>query len=182
LKEILMKMTATFSSLVIASAIVIAGCNAPPTDEVNAAKVAGDEATSAKAPAPDAASRDARAKGGKNVRKPSPSAAQARAARTATAAARSGDAAETVTPPEKIKHVQPVYPSLAQAARVEGSVLLSVAVDEHGKVTNAKVLRGVPLLDRAALEAVMQWEYSPMRRGDVAVPGTVAVTVNFTRS
>jgi protein TonB len=87
-----------------------------------------------------------------------------------------------VTPPAKIKNVQPVYPAVARAARVEGSVVLAVEVDKDGKVSDAKVIHSVPLLDQAALEAVRQWEYTPMRRGNVAVPTTMTVTVNFTRA
>jgi protein TonB len=87
-----------------------------------------------------------------------------------------------VTPPTKIKNVQPVYPAIARAANVEGSVVLVVDIDAGGKVSDARVVRSVPLLDQAALNAVKQWEYSPMRRGDVAVPTTMTVTVNFVRT
>lgn len=86
------------------------------------------------------------------------------------------------TPPMKIKNVQPTYPTIARAARVEGAVVLAVAVDTDGKVSDAKAIRSVSLLDQAALDAVRQWEYTPMRRGDRAVPTTMTVTVNFTRA
>jgi periplasmic protein TonB len=167
-----MKMTATFSSLVIAAAIAV-GCNAPPSEEVNdAAKPTAGE--TAPAAADDAAA------------KKTPKAA-ARRAKTAVAKANTPKADAPVarvalTPPAKIKNVQPVYPALARAAGVEGSVLLSVAVDADGKVSDARVLRSVPLLDQAALDAVKQWEYTPMRRGTVAVPAVMTVTVNFVRS
>jgi len=58
-------------------------------------------------------------------------------AQQATAPVRVGG---NVRPPEKIKHVNPVYPSIAQAARVEGVVILELTVGEDGTVRNAVVL------------------------------------------
>lgn len=170
-----MRIIATFSSLLIASAIVVAGCKAPASEDVNAAKPAGDEATaSASKSAGDADEKKVTAK----VRKPADG-ARASAARSAVARARE---AAAVTPPTKIKDVQPVYPAIARAANVEGTVLLTVEVDKNGKVSDAKVIRSSPLLDKAALDAVRQWEYTPMRKGNVAVPTTMTVRVNFVRS
>jgi TonB family protein len=167
-----MRIATTFSSLFIASAIVIAGCNAPPAEDSNAAKApevtsatAADSATAAKAKA-------------RTVRKSRPVAAPSRD-RTATAGAR---ATETVTQPIKINHVQPEYPAIARQARVEGTVSLAVDIGTDGTVTDARVVDSVPLLDQAALDAVRQWAYTPMLKGGVAVPTTIPVTVNFTRS
>jgi protein TonB len=42
------------------------------------------------------------------------------------------------------------------------------------------VLRSVPLLDQAALDAVRQWEYEPTLLNGVPVPVIMTVTVNFT--
>ena len=61
-------------------------------------------------------------------------------------------------------------------------MVLAVDLGTDGRVTDARVIRSVPLLDQAALEAVRQWEYTPMRKGSVAVPTTMTVRVNFTRS
>jgi hypothetical protein len=46
-------------------------------------------------------------------------------------------------------------------------------------VTDVKVLRGIPLLDNAALDAVKQWTYSPTLLNGVPVPVVMTVTVNF---
>lgn len=164
-----MKITATLSGIVLASALVLMACDTPPAGEVNSAKApdAAASASAEKSPAKTTSKADTR-----SAKRPA-----SRVAKPAKA-----PVAEAVTPPTKIKNVQPVYPTLAQAARVEGSVLLEVKIDEHGKVADAKVLRSVPLLDDAALDAVRQWEYTPMRRGNVAVPTVMAVTVNFVRS
>jgi len=43
-----------------------------------------------------------------------------------------------------------------------------------------RILRSIPLLDAAALEAVRQWEYSPTLLNGVPIPVLITVTVNFT--
>jgi len=81
--------------------------------------------------------------------------------------------------PKKIKHVNPAYPDIAKSARVQGVVILECTISPQGKVTNVKVLRGIPLLDQAATEAVNQWVYSPTLLNGVPVPVIMTVTVNF---
>jgi TonB family protein len=83
--------------------------------------------------------------------------------------------------PKKIKDVQPVYPAIAQSARVSGVVTIEATIGADGKVVDAKVVRSVPLLDQAALDAVRQWEYLPTMLNGVPVPVLVTVTINFTR-
>jgi TonB family protein len=84
--------------------------------------------------------------------------------------------------PTKVKDVQPVYPAIAQSARVAGLVTIEATIGADGKVSNAKVVRSIPLLDQAALDAVRQWEYAPTLLNGVPVPVLVTVSVNFTRS
>jgi TonB family protein len=83
--------------------------------------------------------------------------------------------------PKKIKDVQPVYPAIAQSARVSGTVTIEATIGSDGKVVDAKVVRSIPLLDQAALDAVRQWEYLPTMLNGVPVPVLVTVTINFTR-
>jgi protein TonB len=82
--------------------------------------------------------------------------------------------------PQKIKDVRPVYPPIAQSARVQGVVIIEATIGPDGKVTDAKVLRSVPLLDQAALDAVREWEFTPTLLNGVPVPVIMTVTVNFT--
>jgi TonB family protein len=86
-----------------------------------------------------------------------------------------------IKPPLKIKDVKPVYPAIAQSARVAGVVTIEATIGPDGKVIDAKVVRSVPLLDQAALDAVRQWEYRPTLLNGVPVPVLVTVTINFTR-
>ena len=59
-------------------------------------------------------------------------------------------------------------------------MIIEATIDQGGKVTETRVLRSIPLLDQAALDAVRQWEYEPTLLNGVAVPVIMTVTVNFT--
>jgi protein TonB len=82
--------------------------------------------------------------------------------------------------PTQIKKVNPVYPPIAQSARVQGVVIIEAIIGPDGRVSEAKVLRSIPLLDAAALDAVKQWVYTPTLLNGVPVPVIMTVTVNFT--
>jgi TonB family protein len=84
-----------------------------------------------------------------------------------------------IPPPTKTKDVRPVYPPLAQQARVSGVVILEATIGEDGKVRDVVVKRSIPLLDEAALDAVRQWEYAPTLVNGAAAPVIMTVTVNF---
>jgi len=81
--------------------------------------------------------------------------------------------------PKKIKHVNPAYPETAKRARAQGMVILECNISTEGRVTDVKVLRGVPLLDQAAIDAVRQWVYTPTLLNGTPVPVVMTVTVNF---
>ncbi|HYN09966.1 MAG TPA: TonB family protein [Vicinamibacterales bacterium] len=82
--------------------------------------------------------------------------------------------------PRRIAYVPPTYPVVAQTARVEGIVILEAIIDETGAVRDVRVLRSIPLLDRAAIDAVSRWRYLPTQLNGVAVPVIMTVTVSFT--
>jgi protein TonB len=81
--------------------------------------------------------------------------------------------------PQKMFHVPPVYPQIALSAGVHGVVILEATISETGTIENLRVLRSHPLLERAAVEAVKQWRYTPTRLNGVPVPIIMTVTVNF---
>jgi TonB family protein len=85
-------------------------------------------------------------------------------------------------PPKKIKDAAPVYPPIAQEARVQGVVILEARVDENGNVSDVRVLRSIPLLDQAAIDSVKQWQYTPTTMNGVPVPVIMTMTVNFSLS
>ena len=81
--------------------------------------------------------------------------------------------------PVKVTNVAPIYPELARQTRVEDIVILETVIDEAGNVTSARVLRGHPLLNQAALDAVQRWKFTPARLNDEAIPVVMTVTVQF---
>ena len=87
-----------------------------------------------------------------------------------------------VRQPLKVKNVDPVYPAIAQAARVQGIVIIEATLSPDGRMSNARILRSIPLLDQAALDAVRQWEYTPTLLNGVPVPVIMTITVMFTLS
>jgi TonB family protein len=85
----------------------------------------------------------------------------------------------SVTPPRKRHHENPLYPAIAAAARIQGTVTLEATIDEHGNVVDVRVLRSVPLLDQAAIDAVRRWKYEPTLLNGRPVPILMSVTVRF---
>jgi TonB family protein len=83
-----------------------------------------------------------------------------------------------VAPPRKFGNA--AYPAEAQAAGIQGNVVVEIALNEQGVITDATVVRSVPLLDESALKAVREWRYDPVIVNGNAVPAKMTVTVNFT--
>jgi protein TonB len=81
--------------------------------------------------------------------------------------------------PTRIRDVEAVYPPIAQNARVQGVVVLDVLVDAGGQVVDARVVRSIPLLDQAALNAAKQWEFTPTLVDGVSRAALMTVTVSF---
>ena len=94
----------------------------------------------------------------------------------ATGAYRVGAA---IKAPRKITDVAPEYPALARSANVQGVVIAEARIDAQGNVSDTRVLRSIPLLDQAAIEAVKQWKYEPTLMNGIPVPVIMTVTVNF---
>jgi TonB family protein len=85
-----------------------------------------------------------------------------------------------IQPPRKIKNVPPVYPREALSNRQSGLVVMEAIIDPRGKVGDVRVLRGMgDALDRAAMAAVRQWEFSPTLIGEMPISVVMTVTVSF---
>jgi periplasmic protein TonB len=82
--------------------------------------------------------------------------------------------------PRKMRHADPVYPELAKQARVAATVILECVIGRDGRVQRVTVLRGHPLFDAAAVDAVRQWTYHPTRLNGIPVEIVMTVTVRFT--
>jgi len=81
--------------------------------------------------------------------------------------------------PRKVKHVNPVYPVAAREAKITGVVILEAQIGQDGRVLDARVLRSIPELDAAAVDAVKQWEFTPTLINGAPMPVTMTVTVQF---
>jgi protein TonB len=63
---------------------------------------------------------------------------------------------------------------------VQGVVILELRIDAEGHVADARILRSIPLLDQAALDAVRQWKYTPSIYYGRPVSVLMTITVRFT--
>jgi protein TonB len=82
--------------------------------------------------------------------------------------------------PHQVSKVAPVYPPAAEAAHIQGVVILELVIGTDGTVKQATVLRSIPLLDQAALDAVVQWTFEPTLLNGAPVELIMTSTVNFT--
>jgi protein TonB len=85
-----------------------------------------------------------------------------------------------IKPPVRTVYVAPPYPDLARLARIQGLVVVECTIDPTGRVVDARIITGHPLLQNAALDAVRQWRYTATRLNGVPVAVLMTVTVNFT--
>ncbi|MFZ0479951.1 MAG: energy transducer TonB [Terriglobales bacterium] len=79
-----------------------------------------------------------------------------------------------------IYRVQPNYPPLARAARIQGIVQLRAVISRTGTIENLTVLNGHAMLVTAAVEAVRQWRYRPYLLNGEPIEVETEITVNFT--
>jgi TonB family protein len=83
-------------------------------------------------------------------------------------------------PPRLQQFVQADYPPAALAQNIEGSVVLQLAINAEGRVTEARVLQGVGNgLDEAAVAAALRFTFEPARRGETAIPSSIRYRYRF---
>ncbi len=78
-----------------------------------------------------------------------------------------------------INRVIPVYPRIAVAARISGTVTLSAIIGVDGRIRELHAVSGHPVLVPAALDAVRQWTYSPTLLNGVPVEAITSIDVHF---
>ncbi len=78
-----------------------------------------------------------------------------------------------------IRKVEPTYPPQAKAARISGSVVVEVMINEDGKVESARAVSGHPLLKGAAVDAAQGWKFKPTRLEGKTVKVIGTLTFNF---
>ncbi len=78
-----------------------------------------------------------------------------------------------------IGEIRPVYPRIAIAARVEGTVVVEATISKTGAIESARVVSGPAMLAGAAIEAVKAARYRPYRLNGELTEVSTTVTVNF---
>jgi len=84
-----------------------------------------------------------------------------------------------IVAPKLVHRVAPEYPPLAALTRVQGTIILEAMVGEDGRVQTVTLLRGQPILQEAAIEAVKQWRYQPLLLNGEPTPFVLTVTLLF---
>ena len=79
-----------------------------------------------------------------------------------------------------LQKTQPIYPPIAKAARVSGTVVLQATISKTGSIENLRVVSGPAMLQQAALDAVKSWRYRPYLLNNEPVEVETTVNVIFT--
>jgi protein TonB len=87
----------------------------------------------------------------------------------------SGEIAQT----NLVSHTPPVYPEVARAARIQGTVIVEAVISKEGTVSDLRVISGHPLLTQAALDAIKTWKYKPIELNGQPTAVVTTITVNF---
>ena len=79
-----------------------------------------------------------------------------------------------------VQKTTPVYPPIAKAARVSGTVVIQAMISKTGSIENLKVISGPAMLQSAAMDAVRTWRYRPYLLNNEPVEVETTVNVIFT--
>jgi len=75
--------------------------------------------------------------------------------------------------------IQPVYPQIAKAAHVEGSVVVGAVISKTGSIESLHVISGPPMLQTAAINAIRAARYQPFLLNGEPTEVQTTITVNF---
>ncbi len=81
--------------------------------------------------------------------------------------------------PRKLVERAPKYPAAARARQIAGTVILDIVIDRQGRVTVTSVVKSIPALDQAAIDAVREWRFTPSLVNGEAVAVATTVSVDF---
>jgi len=73
----------------------------------------------------------------------------------------------------------PVYPPIAKAARVSGTVVLQATISKGGTIENLRVIGGPAMLQQAAMDAVRRWRYTPYSLNGQPIAKETRITISF---
>jgi protein TonB len=75
--------------------------------------------------------------------------------------------------------IRPVYPVIAKAAGVQGTVIVEAVISRKGTIESLRVVSGPQMLQNAALEAIREARYQPFRLNGEPTEVQTTITVNF---
>jgi protein TonB len=78
-----------------------------------------------------------------------------------------------------IQKTTPIYPPIAKAARVSGTVILQAMISKSGTIEDLRVISGPAMLQQAALDAVKTWRYRPYLLNNEPVEVETTINVIF---
>jgi protein TonB len=84
-----------------------------------------------------------------------------------------------VTGGKQILRVQPLYPATARAMHLSGTVTMVAHINKSGTVGEVEIVKGHPLLNAAAVDAVRRWKYEPFLLNGQPIENVVNVQVRF---
>ena len=82
-------------------------------------------------------------------------------------------------PVQVIKRVAPIYPAIAKARRLSGTVTVQIVVGKDGKASNLQFISGPPVFRDAAFDAVKQWQFKPAKLNGQAIEQSEQIRMNF---
>ncbi len=78
-----------------------------------------------------------------------------------------------------IRQIAPVYPPIARANHIQGTVVLRAAIGKDGRIAKLTAVSEPKELIPAAMGAVQQWQYRPYFLYGEPVEVDTQITVNF---
>jgi periplasmic protein TonB len=78
-----------------------------------------------------------------------------------------------------IAPIRPVYPAIAKAAGVQGTVIVEAVISRTGTIESLRVISGPAMLCPAAMEAIQAARYQPYRLNGESIEVETTITVNF---
>ncbi|MFI5106330.1 MAG: energy transducer TonB, partial [Terriglobales bacterium] len=88
-------------------------------------------------------------------------------------------AQSTLEPLAVVRSVPPVYPAIAKARSLTTTVVVEVKVGKDGKVSNPKLISGLPIFRDAAFDAVKQWVFKPAKLNGQPIEQTTQISLKF---
>jgi TonB family protein len=75
--------------------------------------------------------------------------------------------------------VAPVYPPIAKAAHIQGTIVIEITVGVTGKIEAMKMVSGPAMLQQAAMDCLKQWTYHPFEKDGVPVAARGPASIIF---